>query len=655
MCNLGQWRFPNNGYAAESGLDTSDMETFKEDPWSSLAREICQNSIDAAIGEKPVKVEFKFFEVPQMKIPGVEDLKKQINACYEYKKLSEKEGKSLLSMKKSIESNKIACLRISDFNTTGIEGATTNRSGTAFYNLTKGSGVSDKGGTSGGSKGIGKFASFVVSTTNTVFYSTYAKDESRGYIGVSKLRSIPVAGDPDLMTNGIGYYGCNDKNYPILSELYLDEQFKRADKDYGTDVFIVGIKKTSKTKMKLIVQILDSFIVAIYKQKLIVQVEDQVISKETLSEILTSSEFLSFRAPNTLKAIIASHEMLTISDGTYNTELDIEGSIVSIYVRKYTAKDIRDKKATSRYSMVRYPYMKIYDSKIKSVIPFSALCVIEDNLLNKKLRAIENPQHTKWEMNRMADDARELEITRRLRRLLIDGIQEFIHATLRSATGATIDVEGAGEFLPSQDNGDEEYGAEFASEGISVSPIKRTGVKEVRATLIENSTDNYSLEDEAGEESEDTALDRWNHGDSGSQPWQRGAGKKKTSTNPPQQMGLEEKPLERGKREHAYKKELLSGIMYRNIMVDKENGLYDCIFESPVNEKKCDFSVNIVGERDDSYPLRIVEAFINGKECTVERGKVVNFKLEQGKLYKIRYRVDRNESFACEVIIDAYR
>ena len=45
------WRFPDNNYTNENGLDTSDMEMFKKDPVSSLAREICQNSIDAAYND----------------------------------------------------------------------------------------------------------------------------------------------------------------------------------------------------------------------------------------------------------------------------------------------------------------------------------------------------------------------------------------------------------------------------------------------------------------------------------------------------------------------------------------------------------------------------------------------------------------------------
>ena len=39
------WRFPDNNYTSENGLDTSDMEMFKKDPVSSLAREILDAEI----------------------------------------------------------------------------------------------------------------------------------------------------------------------------------------------------------------------------------------------------------------------------------------------------------------------------------------------------------------------------------------------------------------------------------------------------------------------------------------------------------------------------------------------------------------------------------------------------------------------------------
>ena len=60
-----KWRFPGNGYTADAGLDTADMETFKKDAISSLARELCQNSIDAKDKnvKGPVRIVFNSFEL----------------------------------------------------------------------------------------------------------------------------------------------------------------------------------------------------------------------------------------------------------------------------------------------------------------------------------------------------------------------------------------------------------------------------------------------------------------------------------------------------------------------------------------------------------------------------------------------------------------
>lgn len=41
------WRFPSNDYGQIFGIADSGVETFKGTPMKSLAREICQNSIDA--------------------------------------------------------------------------------------------------------------------------------------------------------------------------------------------------------------------------------------------------------------------------------------------------------------------------------------------------------------------------------------------------------------------------------------------------------------------------------------------------------------------------------------------------------------------------------------------------------------------------------
>ena len=53
------WNFPGNNFGTLSGIGEAGIETFKGSPCRSLAREICQNSLDARLDPgKPVRVEF---------------------------------------------------------------------------------------------------------------------------------------------------------------------------------------------------------------------------------------------------------------------------------------------------------------------------------------------------------------------------------------------------------------------------------------------------------------------------------------------------------------------------------------------------------------------------------------------------------------------
>lgn len=43
------WNFPGNNFGTLSGIGEAGIETFKGSPCRSLAREICQNSLDARL------------------------------------------------------------------------------------------------------------------------------------------------------------------------------------------------------------------------------------------------------------------------------------------------------------------------------------------------------------------------------------------------------------------------------------------------------------------------------------------------------------------------------------------------------------------------------------------------------------------------------
>lgn len=141
-----KWRFPASGHGERKGISSGDIEAFKKTPIKSFAREILQNSIDARDSdEEPTQVEFKLFKIPTINIPGYSDLKEQLRRCIEfwaYKDDYVKEYKYIIQI---LEQEEIICLRVSDFNTTGLIGVESEiQKQNNFLALTKGTGVSEK-------------------------------------------------------------------------------------------------------------------------------------------------------------------------------------------------------------------------------------------------------------------------------------------------------------------------------------------------------------------------------------------------------------------------------------------------------------------------------------------------------------------------------
>lgn len=71
------WNFPSNNYGQIFGIADSGVETFNGTPIKSLAREICQNSIDANLENgEPTHITFQTFEIAPSDIPGLMTWKK---------------------------------------------------------------------------------------------------------------------------------------------------------------------------------------------------------------------------------------------------------------------------------------------------------------------------------------------------------------------------------------------------------------------------------------------------------------------------------------------------------------------------------------------------------------------------------------------------
>ena len=77
------WYFPSNDNGEVKGINDSGVALFRGTPLKSLAREICQNSLDAA-REKTVRIEFNAFTIPAKSLPGCSALKDTFEKCADF-------------------------------------------------------------------------------------------------------------------------------------------------------------------------------------------------------------------------------------------------------------------------------------------------------------------------------------------------------------------------------------------------------------------------------------------------------------------------------------------------------------------------------------------------------------------------------------------
>lgn len=630
----GSWRFPSNQYANENGLETGDVDSFKRDPIASLARETCQNSIDARLGEHKVRMEFETFTINKNDIPGYETLLNQVEACQEYQKNNAKDSKGLKYIHDCLVKDDIECLRISDYYTKGLLGVSAPSSAKEpFYLITKGSGITNKSGIQGGSKGIGKFASFVASNFNTVFYSTLNKDGEIGSMGICKLCSAQLNKDSDEITQGIGYFASDYKNSPILSQAQLEKGYSRETP--GTDVYILGFKKDNSWKSEIITKLLDSFMCAIYYDDLELQVGDVYISKDNLKDVVYDQKLVTKKDEKNIKS-----QYILLTDPTvYSEKIQIEGKWeVDLFLKRFTKEE--SNLATNQCVMIRYPYMKIKSLNNIAGIPCSAMCIINKNELNEKLRDIENAQHTNWELQRIDDPEIRSEVKNIIDNFT-DTIKEFIHNHLIISDDKNLDIEGAGDFLPDIDAlGDVDKPALSKQDKPSFVKSVKNRVSDKNGQSKDDDGD--SLQPEIGIHTEDgnnsQIPEGHNNGHNGA--------------------------VHDGENETGYSKEgdnvvlvheQLSGMHYTPIAIDPSDGKYALIFNSLYSEENCSLELYYLDDSNNKYKVNIKECIINDLEASIDDGVVKNISLENGKRYKLILNTDLDDIYPLEVKVYANR
>ena len=512
------WNFPSNNDGQEIGLNAPGIETFKDHPLSSLAREILQNSSDAADGSsKPVQVHFELLEVPSSQFPGYADFKKTLQACGEYWKGSRKTENFLKHALDLLAKPNLQILKASDFNTTGLVVGAKGDRNSDWFKLTKSVGASDKHAGKLGSFGIGKDATYACSDLRTVFYGTLDIVGAKAVQGVAKLITHKIAG---ATTQGTGYFGVKKGNRPMLDFEALPSLFER--KKAGADVYIMGFHYFEDWEARIIRSVIESFFLAIHSGRLIVKVGNSTVNDTSLSKLIAkyyADQDPSFVADEYYRA-------LTSEGVVIHTETDF-GGYGPIKLTLLENKDFKKKVA-----MFRRSGMKIFDKRFQTPSRFAAVFTAEGDKLDALLRTLEPPRHDGWEWERGEDTA----VSKKLLNDLFGWIRDRVRQLVGPESLQEVDAEGISQYLPDEVE-DAEKGLPQKIEELSEepAPVLDMRIRSTPPTSVPTYEEETAAEDEEGDaEGTTTGGDGGGGGDGdgeGGGGGGEGGGNKGTSTS----------------------------------------------------------------------------------------------------------------------------
>lgn len=340
--------FPANDYGQENRLNDPGIETFKDHPLMSLAREGLQNSSDTHDESgKPVEVHFQKLEIPSSEFPGCDDFKKVLQVCAAYSKSSKQTVQFFENALKVLSADKLTALKIADYNTTGLVVGEKDDRSSDWFKLTKAVGVSDKNAGKLGSFDIGKHAPFACSDLRTVFYGTKDAYGVTAFQGVAKL--VSFRRDKKIITQGTGYYGNVNGNRPLLGFDKISPIFER--KRIGADVYVMGFHPYEDWESKIIKTVIESFFVAIHHGTLIVKVGKTILNRTSLPDQIKKH----YAEPDPAFFADAYYKVLTSEDTEHFSEPDFEG------MGKVTLSILENKDFRKKVAMFRRSGMKIFD------------------------------------------------------------------------------------------------------------------------------------------------------------------------------------------------------------------------------------------------------------------------------------------------------
>lgn len=429
---MGEIRFLTNEAGKVEGLAYAGFETFKGSPYTSCARETGQNSRDASVAH-PVIVSFNLLTLPRTEVPFADQLQHSIECCLANPQ-DAKTKQHLERAQRTISAAAIKVLEISDRNTTGLTGPTTDPQ-SVFTALVKGDGVTNKADvTSAGSFGIGKNAAFAVSDLQTVIYSTryldLSADGAERFAAQGRLRLISHTDGPKKLS-AEGYWGAPD--FAAIEDVTAVPAWMKCQ-GIGTSIFSIGFREEPRWVERMTLSLATNFFLAIDRREIEFAVGGTRINNASLDSILSSPELelvaaqadqleelqRARRLLECLKSEAASKHRIPVNGlGEFTLHLLVnEGMPREVHVLR-NGIYITDNFAKVSEPMRRFPGVREFTAVLEpSPTPAG-------KFPSALLKQLENPAHDAFEPERIIEEA-EREKAKKQIKYLVKRVREVI-------------------------------------------------------------------------------------------------------------------------------------------------------------------------------------------------------------------------------------
>lgn len=347
-------------------------------------------------------------------------------------------------VKKEKKKLRIPCLKISDYNTKGMKYEEGNTE-SPFYAFLRAAGVNAKAIVgSGGSFGFGKGAYYALSPIKTLVVSSRDLDGNVYFEGATRLTTHRnVEGEKQT---AYGFYD-NNKGEPVTTEENIPEVFLRSET--GTDINIIGLWNESDRTRLMIKSVLNNFWLSIHQHKLVVIVNEIIISKENLEQIIDEyfpTEFESGNANDidswNPKAYYKAVKYAGANEQFphYSDTLDTLGNVKLFF---YLEKGL-----SNRTTFLRKPMMVVFKRTNRRINGYVAVMLCENEKGNLILQHMENPAHNEWKKdNYPKDEGRVATIARKAENEFSDYVNSKLDLLAKTNTSKKVAFMGLEDYL----------------------------------------------------------------------------------------------------------------------------------------------------------------------------------------------------------------